>query len=59
MNIGDTVMLKSGGPIMTIDNLSAITNDAKCQWFDGNNLLDGWFNLKGLILATVPVTKKK
>jgi uncharacterized protein YodC (DUF2158 family) len=38
---GDTVVLKSGGPIMTVQDIGnymweGIENGAKCVWFDGN-----------------------
>ncbi|MDJ0513645.1 MAG: DUF2158 domain-containing protein [Methyloceanibacter sp.] len=36
-NIGDTVVLKSGGPAMTV---TAIDNEGLvvwCTWFDGND----------------------
>ena len=36
-NIGDTVVLKSGGPVMTV---TAIDNEGLvvwCTWFDGND----------------------
>ncbi|MCK9517342.1 MAG: YodC family protein [Ottowia sp.] len=37
LKVGDTVRLKSSGPLMTVN---AIDNDSiKCQWFDGNNSL--------------------
>ncbi|MFA5849925.1 MAG: DUF2158 domain-containing protein [Bacteroidales bacterium] len=30
--VGDTVKLKSGGPIMTINEING--NEISCQWFD-------------------------
>ena len=32
---GDTVQLKSGGPIMTIGRLENNGQDAVCGWFEG------------------------
>jgi uncharacterized protein YodC (DUF2158 family) len=39
--VGDTVQLKSGGPIMTIDSLDmerqgSTTRGAWCEWFEKN-----------------------
>jgi uncharacterized protein YodC (DUF2158 family) len=34
---GDVVLLKSGGPIMTIDYISIQREKATCIWFDKNN----------------------
>ncbi len=36
LKIGDVVILKSGGPKMTV---YAIGNDASCKWFDKNDEL--------------------
>lgn len=33
--IGDTVQLKSGGPIMTIETINKGEGMAWCVWFDG------------------------
>lgn len=46
---GDTVMLKSGGPIMTIEQV--LDKDrAACQWFDNGKLSHGVFPLVSLAL---------
>jgi len=43
---GDQVQLKSGGPIMTVQEIGdysmsdGIENGAKCVWFDGNKPLN-------------------
>ena len=39
-NIGDVVLLKSGGPVMTIDNDNG-DGTYWCQWFDKNGELKG------------------
>ena len=42
---GDTVKLKSGGPMMTVERIgsSADPNAILCFWFEGENLHDQWF----------------
>ncbi len=50
---GDTVMLKSGGPIMTVQSLgdysmSGIEDGALCVWFDGNSPMEKVFDVDGL-----------
>jgi uncharacterized protein YodC (DUF2158 family) len=52
ISIGDVVILKSGGPQMTIDNMwrdavGGVT--ALCKWFEGSNLLTGTFNVSMLV----------
>ena len=48
--IGDTVMLKSGGPLMTVSNIVSESylqyskGDISCIWFDKNNQMSGSFN---------------
>ena len=34
---GDVIMLKSGGPPMTISEIDHKTNTATCEWFDTDN----------------------
>jgi uncharacterized protein YodC (DUF2158 family) len=36
--VGDTVQLKSGGPVMTINKI--INTHIHCSWFDGKNVLN-------------------
>lgn len=36
IEVGDTVMLNSGGPLMTVTDLSIVY--AECSWFDGESL---------------------
>lgn len=42
---GDTVMLKSGGPIMTVDEIGSY---ATCIWFDGYEQHNGKFSVTSL-----------
>ena len=52
--IGDVVVLKSGGPKMTINKLGDYSlsggpkNAAKCIWFTDNKLEDALFDLNAL-----------
>jgi uncharacterized protein YodC (DUF2158 family) len=49
--IGDTVVLKSGSPIMTVEKVRAAVDSGKiktdasisCIWFDGTKKLDSSF----------------
>ena len=44
---GDVVRLKSGGPGMTIKQIRD-NGELFCQWFDGNNVKDDYFNPSSL-----------
>ena len=44
---GDVVMLKSGGPVMTINKIHS-SGEVTCQWFDAANLKDDLFKLHSL-----------
>ena len=56
---GDEVMLKSGGPIMTIQNIGSYTmphgieNGALCVWFDGNKPMEKVFDVATLEVSSV------
>jgi uncharacterized protein YodC (DUF2158 family) len=43
-NIGDTVQLKSGGPIMTISMTGLSGGSVQCAWFEENTLKHGVFH---------------
>jgi uncharacterized protein YodC (DUF2158 family) len=46
---GDTVQLKSGGPIMTLGGLAAHSSSSYvCKWFAGDELKSGVFTLDQL-----------
>lgn len=45
--LGDTVRLKSGGPVMTLGPEMA-SGGFKCQWFDDTALMEGLFKLEQL-----------
>lgn len=34
--IGDSVQLKCGGPAMTVQDISRMTGEYQCVWFNGN-----------------------
>jgi len=53
LNSGDTVQLKSGGPVMTIQKLMVGTT-YRCQWFAGKKLEVGDFPEDSLIQASPP-----
>jgi len=50
--IGDTVQLKSGGPVMTISNIGEYAGlsgpGASCDWFDGKEKKSRAFDLRTL-----------
>jgi uncharacterized protein YodC (DUF2158 family) len=52
MNIGDTVKLKSGGPLMTVHSIEK-SGDIYCQWFAGDEdkVRTGFFPPDSLQLA--------
>ena len=53
MQAGDMVMLKSGGPIMTINQVATMrgTATAWCAWFDGKKEAKATFPLTSLKLV--------
>ncbi len=53
--VGDVVMLKSGGPLMTVDYISQEPgiSGISCKWFIGNDLRSDTFNA-GALTKTVP-----
>ena len=46
MGIGDRVVLRSGGPAMTIEELAG--SKASCVWFEGNEIRRSSFELSTL-----------
>jgi uncharacterized protein YodC (DUF2158 family) len=53
LNVGDVVSLNSGGPLMTIKRRSENT-EVECQWFDGQDLRGGAFEVRSLTKAEKP-----
>jgi len=47
LKTGDTVQLKSGGPVMTIGGKLA-SGGWRCHWFSGSELKEGTFHLEEL-----------
>lgn len=47
---GDVVRLLSGGPAMTVIDVS-VRGDAQVQWFDDADLCTGWVPSCGLMVA--------
>lgn len=45
-NVGDQVVLKSGGPVMTVTGVEVLTlrgGEYRCSWFGGKKLEGGSF----------------
>ena len=40
---GDLVELKSGGPVMTVEDDSSMDKSYKCSWFAGDKHQSNWF----------------
>lgn len=58
MNIGDTVSLKSGGPLMTVNSMIG-GSEAECIWFDDeDHLQKAYFPTSALRYVKAPTTKK-
>jgi len=55
--IGDTVTLKSGGPIMTVEEILS-NNHVRCQWFAGKKLESGVFPPDSLTRANINEKEK-
>jgi uncharacterized protein YodC (DUF2158 family) len=54
--MGDVVVLKSGGPKMTIEKIGPRNSNngeivANCVWFENNQTKEDKFNLVSLMLA--------
>jgi uncharacterized protein YodC (DUF2158 family) len=55
--IGDVVVLKSGGPKMTVHNIGDYSmsggtkNGAFCKWFEGSTVKSEVFNVNSLMKA--------
>lgn len=47
---GDTVRLRSGGPLMTVDTVSG--QGVRCVWFRNNELAEAVFHTKTLLAKT-------
>ena len=47
--VGDVVMLKSGGPEMTVSEVIATSGKFRTQWFGGRKLENGVFPPESLV----------
>jgi uncharacterized protein YodC (DUF2158 family) len=48
IKLGDTVQLKSGGPVMTVGEQPVGFRGHTCHWFDGKELRQGVFRVEQL-----------
>jgi uncharacterized protein YodC (DUF2158 family) len=57
LNVGTTVKLKSGGPLMTVEEPNAHAGGkpvVKCTWFDKGELKSGLFPAETLTETGIP-----
>lgn len=54
--IGDTVMLRSGGPLMTVTNI--IDWLVMVTWFEGNNVFNNSFHKDALRVIEIPAKQE-
>ena len=52
IKIGDTVRLKSGGPVMTTNGYAGTGSTMKCAWFVGAEAKEAVFSPEALERAT-------
>jgi uncharacterized protein YodC (DUF2158 family) len=60
--VGDLVVLKSGGPPMTVQQVNSTMTPAheiQCQWFSGKKLEQGYFASDSLTKAPPETPKDK
>jgi uncharacterized protein YodC (DUF2158 family) len=58
LNVGDLVVLRSGGPVMTVEGVGMDRESAYCAWFSGKKLEHGSFNVATLERPPVDAAKK-
>lgn len=58
LKIGDTVVLKSGGPIMTIKEIRDAGKEAKCVWFVKEEIKEHSFPVESLKKANPKENKR-
>jgi uncharacterized protein YodC (DUF2158 family) len=54
--LGDIVRLKSGGPDMTVKEVSENSNEYVCRWFSGSRLSQASFEADTVELAKSEIT---
>jgi uncharacterized protein YodC (DUF2158 family) len=57
LKLGDTVQLKSGGPVMTLGKETGERGTYWCNWFNGAELKEGGFPLEQLKKVEPPDDK--
>ena len=58
-SVGDCVVLKSGGPVMTVQEHIARSDFFRCQWFAGKKLSTGSFPEDSLGFAPEEAEQEK
>lgn len=53
IEVGVLVMLKTGGPDMTVESIQPETGMAVCSWFEGSKPMTRTFQLTSLVCSGV------